>query len=367
MHYPAYRWHKQLLVYVPPFLIIFGSFGNLLSFVILRKRNLRRYSSYFYLCVLSLADILVLYVGLLRLWIGELTGRDLRDQHDWLCKLTSVTGYTISDYSVWLIIAVTAERYLVVCRPLRAHHMCNTSRAWKVFICLLVAMLLVNIHFLWTVQIVYYKHNDEYIPQCAGADGFRFMIDKVWPWVDACIYSLVPFVVILVLNILIVRQIVRARRTRRALQQSTNSYGGRSRTCSFDNNKLTVMLLAISFSFLITTLPNNVSLIASIFWSTSGADLTTVTRYKLVRTITELLMYVNHSMNFYLYCATGQKFREQLALLFCKRPLYTPPAIIGLSHNHSQNTNDNNRRKICEGEVWIILKGRNYCQTKVEV
>ena len=69
-----------------------------------------KFSTYFHLMVLAVADTLVLYIGLLRLWIGELTGYDMRDQADWVCKLTNVIGYTVSDFSVWLIIAVTIER-----------------------------------------------------------------------------------------------------------------------------------------------------------------------------------------------------------------------------------------------------------------
>ena len=34
----------------------------------------------------------------------------------------------------------------------------------------------------------------------------------------------------------------------------------------------------------------------------------TASRFELARTIAELLMYANHAINFYLYCATGQKF-----------------------------------------------------------
>ena len=35
-------------------------------------------------------------------------------------------------------------------------------------------------------------------------------------------------------------------------------------------------------------------------------------QFTLARTVTELLMYANHSINFFLYCATGQKFRQQV-------------------------------------------------------
>ena len=58
--------------------------------------------------VMSLMYLLLL---LYRLWIGELTGYELMAQADWICKLTCVVSYTTSDFSVWLIIAVTCERY----------------------------------------------------------------------------------------------------------------------------------------------------------------------------------------------------------------------------------------------------------------
>ena len=115
----AFHAHKLLLLYVPPVLIILGTFGNIFSFLILRSRAMLKFSTYFYLMVMALADTLVLYVGLLRLWVGELTGRDLRDRADWVCKLTNVLGYTVSDFAVWLIIVVTVERFLVVCYPFR--------------------------------------------------------------------------------------------------------------------------------------------------------------------------------------------------------------------------------------------------------
>ena len=38
-------------------------------------------------------------------------------------------------------------------------------------------------------------------------------------------------------------------------------------------------------------------------------------QFTLARTVTELLMYANHSVNFFLYCATGHKFRQQVLVV----------------------------------------------------
>ena len=88
MEYPEQQLRQSLLLYVPPVLIVMGTVGNLMSFVVLRCRAMVKVSSYHYLASLAVADSLVLYIGLLRLWLGELTGMDFHDSSNWVCKLT---------------------------------------------------------------------------------------------------------------------------------------------------------------------------------------------------------------------------------------------------------------------------------------
>lgn len=299
-----------------------------------------KFSTYFYLMVLAVADTLVLYIGLLRLWIGQLTGYDLRDKSDWLCKATNVVGYTVSDFSVWLIIAVTIERYIVVCHPLKANSICDTRRAKRFILLLLLSFFAVNFHFFWTVQIVQYSFQDEKIPLCAGAPNHATLVEEAWPWVDAALYSFVPFAAITVLNTLIIRQVMHARRRRNTMQVKShevrtgdNRYEHR-RPSHEGSTRLTVMLLTISFAFLLTTLPMNVINIAIGVLNRYSYGNHRAARFQLARTITELLMYMNHSMNFFLYCATGQKFRHQLIWMLCysKRRLYAQQHRAQLQH-----------------------------------
>lgn len=334
MQYTEYRILKHLLLIVPPILLILGTFGNIFSFIILMRRSMRKFSTYIYLAMLSITDTLVLYIGLLRLWVGELTGVDIKDKSDWICKVINVVGYTVSDYSVWLIIAVTVERYVAVCYPLRAPAMCNRQRAIIVIICLLMSLLLINLHFLWTVQIRKYQINGDDVYQCEGGPNHVQLVQDIWPWVDAFLYSFLPFVVISVLNALIIRQVVRARRNRSGLQSNMPNQRNRAQESSL---KLTVMLLTISFAFLLTTLPMNISLIVTAFFNQYHNDYHLVSRFKLARTITELLMYVNHSMNFYLYCATGQKFRHELVSMLCHRWHYCENRTIATTMDNSQS------------------------------
>ena len=324
MNYMEYKLHKILLLYIPPFLLIIGTIGNVLSFCVLLRKAMRRTSTYNYLAVLSFTDMLVLYVGLLRLWVGELTGVDIRDESDWSCKIISMAGYTVSVYSVWLLIAVTVERYIVTVHSLRAPTMCTQGRAVKTIGLILLILLSVNLHFLWTTQIQSKKQQE---PRCNGAEGYEQLVERIWPWIDACLYCILPFVIICILNCLIVHKVVLSRRMRRLLpgssmSGSTNNNGGtgsgNNRSANNESSaRVTIMLLTISFTFLVCTLPMNVTLVHRAILGFDTMSLKEVSQYQLSRTVSELLMYTNHSINFYLYLLTGQKFRQQLISMVC--------------------------------------------------
>jgi len=90
-----YRAHRLLQLYVPPLIIALGTFGNVFAFVILRNKAMLKFSTYFFLMVMSIADTLVLYAGLLPIWIGQLTSVVFRNLSNWSCKMSNVVGYTV--------------------------------------------------------------------------------------------------------------------------------------------------------------------------------------------------------------------------------------------------------------------------------
>lgn len=334
MDIPEYRFLKYLLLYVPPVLIAVGTFGNVLSFVVLRRQPMAKVSSFMYLATLAIADTFVLYVGLLRVWLDELIGVDIPDTSQWLCKSSVLVGYMVSDLSVWLIIAVTVERFIVVCHPLRASRMCNTKRARFVIGFLTLTLISINLHFIWTVDVVEQPMDGRNVANCEAAAMYTHLVDEVWPWVDAFIYSLFPSIIIIVLNILIIVEVAKARSSRQGMQNMTThhykqqmrrSAGGlnsesRRRCGPGESTKITIMLLSVSFTFLLTTLPMNASLIVTAFWDPSAHSHRDMSQFRLGKIICELLMYVNHSINFFLYCATGKRFRQQIIqLLWCSK------------------------------------------------
>lgn len=354
--YFEYQIHRQLLLFIPPVVFVLGIVGNFFSFITLNCRSMRRLSTCAYLSVLALADSLVLTVGLLRLWIAELTGIDLRNLSQLSCGTINVVASSASDFSVWLIMAVTAERFIVVYYPLRVSSMCNRRRASWIMTILLVTLSAINSHFFWTTELSESSSCPATAPTCGPAEGYRVLLTEVWPWIDAFLYSLFPFVVILALNVVIVLRILSTKRHRATL------CGGRrpSSSSAVENTaKLSVMLLAVSFAFLATTLPMNATLIAFAIRRAVVFDRSLGAKYKLVRTVCELLMYANHSTNFFLYCATGNKFRQELCAVV-RRLDRSQRQTSGL---HSNELNMNRVTRVPETEYFGISQNSEEKQT----
>lgn len=316
--YDEYVAHKQIRLFIPPVLLAIGSLGNMFAFCIL-IRNVEKASTYIYLSMLAVMDLLVLYTGLLRIWIGELL-IDIGIINNILCKLVVFLGYVSSDTSVWLIVAVTVERTIVVMVPFKAHSVCNTRNARICIFGLVIVFVAVNSHFLWTVELQHFRFNETVISLCKSTHFSTELVENIWPWVDAGIYSFVPFLIIIVLNSIIIRSVFVAKRERNLLRNKASAFAKRCRIRQQGemSKKITVMLLTVSFTFLVTTLPMNLVLIYTSFAKEmANDDDATFAKRKLIKTVAEVLMYTNHSINFFLYCATGKKFRSQFRALIC--------------------------------------------------
>lgn len=257
--------------------------------------------------------------------------------------------------------------------------MCVVTRAKRIVVGVVVVFMVINCHFFWTAGIKWKKnsHGGLYNPRCDGTEGHEFLVSVVWPWVDALLYGFGPFLIICVFNVFIIVKVVKANSGRIILQNRCTMVGVKNgtptqqnhqqpshqpqntdiksemsnsndtnRSCtsfrvpghnlrrntSETNTRLTIMLLSVSFTFLLTTLPMNISLIAAHFWNREAGDIRRMSRFQLVTTIAELLMYLNHSVNFFLYCATGHKFRSEVIRKVCGKQ--RPSTIVS---DHSQH------------------------------
>lgn len=219
---------------------------------------------------------------------------------------------------------MNADKFLAVCLPLRVSDLLSRKKAYGVVIAVIIcSMLIASVHASRTVL-----KNDAYCWLETSDD------EKLVFIIDAFVWCFIPFIVISILNAAIFLALLRARREALHLHESAApinplraSVNNRTRIQS-QNLQITIMLITISISFFVLTLPNAIYYLLIFFrvfvesWKAVNCDenvYRNLDRYirtslvmHLISSITSDLMHV---VNFFLYFISGARFRSEFRRL----------------------------------------------------
>ena len=305
--HPTYKLALSLLLWTLPVIIACGTVGNVFSFILMLQREMRQTSTYFYLAILAIVDTIVLFASAFKTWIRLMSGFELLHISDAGCRIFLFLTYFGLHVSAWLIVAVTVERFIVVWFPLKATSFCSTRRAKMTTGAISVFFALLNSHLFWTAELLVDQNTG--FKQCAMMRNNRFLYMKIMPWLHFTIYCLVPFIALLVFNGLIILSMTVTHR-----QLLTNQMTKDDRRMRHIHRKLAITLLCISFVWMLTTTPSALYTVLPLEPKSLNSD----AQLFLAKIICYILLYINHSINFILYCITGQSFRSEFHKLICR-------------------------------------------------
>jgi len=92
-------------------ILVFGSLGNLLSFCVLLRANMRRYSTFCYLACLALVDLGVIITFSINFIALYHFNNDIQNE-PFACKLYAFCIYFLPQYSSWILVAVSIDRVI---------------------------------------------------------------------------------------------------------------------------------------------------------------------------------------------------------------------------------------------------------------
>lgn len=308
MWYKVGRYIQTICV---PIFVAIGLVGNTLSFIVMIQPQNRRIS-----CCIYMATVAVCDSGLLLVVINYWSTTD-GIKVLWTDQQCKIAGYFFSNFamiSVVLVTFVTVDRFIAVRYPLRARAYCTPSRGKKI-----VAGIIVLVSICQLPHLRYFAQNGR---TCQGF-GFSDNWAVVFVWFNTALNSLIPFAIISVLNGFIVMTI---RNRGKAFGQDGVSSGGWE--AEGGNNKeegkmggrdrqLVTMLLLVTTALVVFTMPQCVRYIAYLFIDYQN-DPTSFAIYFFWYNFCGKWFYINYSINFFLYCLGGQKFRDDLRKFFCR-------------------------------------------------
>ena len=163
----------------------------------------------------------------------------------------------------------------------------------------------------------------------------------VFPWIDLVVSSFLPSSLLLVGNVLLATTVTRSARLARRLTAAPTGSDRRSNVREKAASSLTVTLMSVSVTYICLSLPVCIFLIVQHYGMRPGARYNAWMR--LAWAVVSLMWYCNSTVNFYLYCLTGTRFRAQ-----CKRLLCGACAAPVTSGTVVSMTTSGSRSTVCE-------------------
>lgn len=113
-----------LLKTFPIIVLIVGTIGNLLSFMILTGKKMRKTSTFCYLACLSLVDLSVVYTFSINFILNNYFNIDIQISSMWFCRTYAFLVYFLPQYSAWILVLVSVDRVIKII-------MCSGKLVWS--------------------------------------------------------------------------------------------------------------------------------------------------------------------------------------------------------------------------------------------
>jgi hypothetical protein len=298
------------------------------------------------------------------------------------CKLLPFFIYAMLDFSVLIIVIMTGEKLYAISRPMNAlQTKFNRKRSTIITLVAFLFCLAINSHFLFTHSLIEFKirksfnnSRNNYSDKVCTYRIWGLFYDNYWSYIDAIIYSFLPFILLSIFNTSIITRLVKEKQKSLKLQQPENvllitgnkkckndmnlktspenksltrkpaivEYNSRNsiatiilavenqrkKSTNNNNKRLTMTILFINISFCLLTMPivilqilNQIDINTQISnlksrnntkkFENTEDEILNENYFNMIKALFELLQYINHSINFFLYCLCGKTFRNE--------------------------------------------------------
>jgi hypothetical protein len=207
--------------------------------------------------------------------------------------IISLNIFQINLFSYIVVVTITAFRLMIVVKPLYSQVYCSSRNERK-------ALILIVIFSILSIIPYYYYHS-------------RMEAQNIIKVISAILSLLGPWFICIILWILLIRIVNREIGLKKSAQFILHSDIIAQRLKS--KSKITKMVLMICFCNIICQLP---VLILTIFGLTNDypCGFLSAIFFVCLLFVSNLLLIVNHSINFVIYSLTNHKFRYTLKVMY---------------------------------------------------
>ena len=306
--YMTYKIASYINDYWFAVLVPIGLVGNTLSFLVMIRPNNRKVSTCIYMAAIGINDNFMM-CWVFHVWL--VSGVHTHTWNLWECKVAASLHNFSLQSATYQVLAMTLDKYVAIKWPHRAATYSTPRKAKLISMCVFVCAFSYNVPILFVTSLL----GGECAAYVVGG-----IITRVYSWISFIVNGIIPFSMLIFMNSIIVKTVRKSRKmfrdnTATASKDSNQGMDTRQRTMKSAENQLTIMLLLVTLLFSILLIPTYIRFIYLTFAVNdtpakfAGSMLLFHISYKLYAT--------NSGINFFLYCISGRKFRNDLKEILC--------------------------------------------------
>jgi hypothetical protein len=216
--------------------------------------------------------------------------------------------------SIWLVIIITAERCVSVALPFKFAQIFTKKKCIIVITCMILLFLALTSSTSFCLEYSQFK---PYLCSIRDYGNCKFYFNNVYPIFKSILGSWLPSLLGICLNTIFIFFLKRVSKRRREITRRAQNINNSS-----INNKekqITIIVMAISFSFLILTMPYSIfEFMRKMLDHKTFHEIISANKVRTFQRAALLLIDLNHSTNFLFYVLTAERFRNNI-LIFCKK------------------------------------------------
>ena len=297
-------------------ILLLGTFGNVMTVIILRRLRSGWSAMNVYLTALALSDTAMLCSAALPMWMRKVLAYDVYASHAVVCKVCMWVVTSTANLSAWLLVALTAQRAASVVWPHRVSVICTRHKSVVVIVVITVVCSALQLHTVYAADVVRLGTGSGTKRRCTfGSIGYQEFWVNVWVKVNMFLYSVLPCVCLVVSNAVLGWKLTVSVKEAREKLSTGRELGQESCSRRKNASSVTITIIIVSAAFVVVTIP---------FMIYSNLFYGYVAKYPEAREIHFFLydfFFVfglsNFAWNFYLYCLTGSRFRGEFWKIVC--------------------------------------------------
>jgi len=286
-----------VFTYYPLCLTCLTTILNSLTIIVLNQKVFRPRPTIRYMSAIAFVDMLMLYGWNLDHFFRLKFGFEIDRLTVLSCKLSIYFNHFLSQSSAWLRVWMCIDRFFTLNQVRQRRAIYQHHRVIFLIIFTFVGIALINLHL--PIFSCYTYHNGTEIKIAGGS--LDYDLYPAWNYINLALYNIIPFILMLIFNILIIRHLILIKRTS-ILQQS------RIRHLS-----ISIPILLTAFLFCIMTTPPAITF--AFFYQQTRSDIFN----KYLLSLLDSIKYTYYSLTFFLYFITLIDFRREVfRLLHCR-------------------------------------------------